>query len=183
MLENNKLYRKLCDNKVLGRVFSREVIAYLFFGVLTTVVSIGSYTGGLLLFDKLGLFAGTSSGLQGLMDRYHWLQYVPNLSESLRLFAANIISWVFAVAFAFITNKLFVFESKSWKLRTAARELLSFTGARVFSLVAETAVILFAVSIFSTNEVVAKVMGQIVVLVLNYILSKLFVFKRVNKQD
>ncbi len=96
----------------------------------------------------------------------------------MRLFVANIISWIFAVAFAFVTNKLFVFKSKSWQPRTAGKELASFTGARVFSLLAETVVILFVVSVLRGNEIVAKVAGQIVVLVLNYVLSKLFVFKK-----
>lgn len=126
----------------------------------------------------MGWFDGTSPGIKVLMDRHNWLHYVPNLSGSMRLFVANIISWIFAVAFAFVTNKLFVFKSKSWQPRTAGKELASFTGARVFSLLAETVVILFVVSVLRGNEIVAKVAGQIVVLVLNYVLSKLFVFKK-----
>ncbi|MEI6579058.1 MAG: GtrA family protein [Eubacteriales bacterium] len=178
MIEKNKLYRKICENKFFGKLFSREIISYFFFGVLATVVSIGSYAVFLWLCEKNGWLAGNSQGVMDMIAKHSWLKYVPNLSESLQVFAANLISWVCAVAFAFFTNKLFVFKSKSWKVGVASKELVSFVGARIFSLVAETLVIIIMVSALSTNEITAKVAGQIVVLILNYILSKIFVFKK-----
>jgi len=146
--------------------------------VLTTIVSIGSYAALLWFFNRFGWFAGTSPGLAGMMAKHAWLKHVPNLSESLQVFAANILSWVLAVAFAFVTNKLFVFESRTWQPGIAARELASFTGSRVFSLMAETFIIVFMVSALGSNEIIAKVVGQVVVLILNYILSKMFVFRK-----
>ena len=145
---------------------------------MTTVVSIGSYAAFLWLFDKNGWFAGNQIGLAELMAKHSWLKHVPNLSESLSIFIANILSWVCAVAFAFVTNKLFVFDSKSWKAGAVVKEISAFVGSRVFSLVAETLTILIFIIVLCTNEILAKVAGQVLVLILNYILSKVFVFKK-----
>jgi putative flippase GtrA len=150
----------------------------VFFGVLTTVVSIGSYAAFLWMFKKNGWFAGSSAGVAEMMVRHKWLKFMPNLSESLGVFAANILSWVCAVAFAYVTNKLFVFESISWKAGVVLKELSAFVGSRVFSLIAETVTIILMVSVLSTNEIFAKFIGQVLVLILNYILSKIFVFKK-----
>ena len=145
---------------------------------MTTVVSIGSYAAFLWLFKKNGWFAGTSPGVAEMLARHKWLKFMPNLSESLGIFAANILSWVCAVAFAYVTNKLFVFDSKSWKAGIVLKELAAFVGSRVFSLVAETLTIIIIVSVLNGHEIIAKVIGQVLVLILNYILSKVFVFKK-----
>jgi len=146
--------------------------------VLTTVVSIGSYAAFLWLFKKNGWFAGASPGVAEMLARHKWLKFMPNLSESLGIFVANILSWVCAVAFAYVTNKLFVFDSKSWKAGIVTKELAAFVGSRVFSLVAETLTIIIIVSVLNGHEIIAKVIGQVLVLILNYILSKVFVFKK-----
>lgn len=177
-IEKNKLYRKICENKFFGKLFNRETISYVLFGILTTIVSIASYAAFLWLFKKFGWFTGNPLVLAELMEKHIWLKHVPKLSESLSIFVANILSWVCAVAFAYVTNKLYVFESKSWKAGVVAKELPAFVGSRVFSLVAETLTILILISVLSTNEILAKVIGQVLVLILNYILSKIFVFKK-----
>ncbi len=178
IIEKNKFYRKVYENKFFGKLLNRETISYIFFGVLTTIVSIGAYAAALWLFEKNGWFAGNSPGLTEMMAKRSWLRHVPNLSESLKVLVANAISWVFAVVFAFVTNKLFVFASKSWKPGIAVKEAVGFVSTRMFSLVAETMVIVLFVSVLSTNEFAAKIAGQILVTILNYILSKLFVFKK-----
>ena len=168
----------------MGKLVNRETISYIFFGVLTTIISIGSYAIFLSLFEKQGWLGGESGALADFMLKHPWLEQVPNLSKSLRIFAVNTISWAIAVVFAFITNKLYVFQSKSRAWKTVWREATSFVGARVFSLAAETAVIVFWVSVLGGNELFAKaIVGQILVLVLNYLLSKLFVFKKAKKRD
>lgn len=165
----------------MGKLFNRETISYIFFGVLTTILSIAAYAGFLWLFEQEGWLAGESGTMADFMIKHPWLEQVPNLSTSLRIFAVNGISWAIAVAFSFVTNKLYVFESKSWAGKTVWREAASFVGARLFSFAAETAVILFWVSVLGGNEIFAKaVVGQILVLVLNYVLSKLVVFKKVR---
>ena len=179
LIEKNKFYRKICENRFFGKFFNRETINYIFFGVLTTIVSIITYAAFLWLFEKEGWLAGDSTYLTELMTKHPWLTHVPNLSKSLRIFAVNIISWLITVVFAFVVNKLYVFESRSWNRSVALKEFSGFVGARLFSLVAETAVIIFWVNVLNGSELFAKaVIAQILVMVLNYILSKLFIFKK-----
>jgi putative flippase GtrA len=179
LIEKNKFYRKVCENRFFGKLFNRETINYIFFGVLTTIVSIVAYAGVLWVFDKKAWLAGDSATLTELMTKHPWLAHVPNLSTSVRIFVVNIISWLITVVFAFVVNKLFVFESRSWEKSVAVKELTGFVGARLFSLAAETAVIIFWVSVLGGNEIFAKaVIAQIIVMILNYVLSKLFIFKK-----
>ena len=144
----------------------KELISYVFFGALTTVVSIGSFK----IFDSL------------LGERNYLL--------------TNIISWILAVIFAFFTNKLWVFESKTWKINTVIKEAISFAAARLFSLGIEefglwllVSVIgmkslSFAVFSFNINgNFIAKIIMQFVVVVLNYIFSKFLIFRKNKKQN
>ncbi len=139
----------------------RELITYIIFGVLTTIVSLVSFK----IFDSL-------------------------LGEKLYLLT-NIMSWIFAVSFAYITNKLWVFESKSWQGKTVIKELLGFVGARLFSLGVEELGLWLLIDILHTGalrlsilsldingNMIAKVIMQIVVIILNYVFSKLVVFKK-----
>lgn len=91
--------------------------------------------------------------------------------------AGNTIAWALAVAFAYITNKLFVFESKSFALKTLAKEIPSFILARVLSLVVTNAFLVFAEHI-SMNMLLAKAVISVAVIVINYIFSKLFIFEK-----
>lgn len=131
----------------------KEIIMYLIFGVLTTVVSLVSYS----LFVEL----------------------LP-----IGITVASAFSWVIAVSFAFITNKLFVFESRSREVKTVLREALSFFAARIVSGVVEIFLpeLLFSVgldfSLFGVKGLVAKLIVNIIVIIMNYIFSKLFVFKK-----
>nr|WP_207747841.1 GtrA family protein [Clostridium sp. D33t1_170424_F3] len=101
-----------------------------------------------------------------LRDVLHW-----------ELLTANTLAWVLSVAFAFVTNKLFVFQSKSFAARTLWREVASFAGARLLSLGVDTAGMWLLVRLLSWNDWLAKVIMNVIVIVLNYVFSKLFVFK------
>ncbi len=132
---------------------------YLIFGVLTTVVSWGSYA----LFEILfGTFISGSIVLSAV---------------------ANVLSWIVAVLFAYITNKLWVFKSKSFKGNVMMKELAAFVGSRLATGVLEWVgvpllmVIGLDQPIFGIEGMLAKVIVSVVVVILNYILSKLFVFK------
>lgn len=99
---------------------------------------------------------------------------------------ANAVAFVAAVAFAYITNKLFVFESKSWSGKVLLRELPAFVGARLLSFGLEELGLLICMwiqveqySLFGLNGIlVAKVVLSLVVVVLNYFFSKCFIFKK-----
>ena len=92
--------------------------------------------------------------------------------------ASNAIAWVGAVAFAYLTNKPFVFRSRDWSAKTVIPELTKFVGCRVGSGVLETAIIFLTVDWLGWNGNVMKLLTSVLVVVLNYIGSKLLVFKK-----
>lgn len=178
IVEKNTLYRRLNGHKVFGKVFNREMVAYVFFGVLTTIISFAVFGLFILLMDKTGWLSGDSAGISGLLERYPWLEKMPSLSRSLQVIAANVVSWIFAVAFSFVTNKHFVFGSTSHAPKIVIKELTAFLGARFFSLFAETATIMLLFNLLGIREIVAKGVAIVLVLALNYIFSKLFIFNK-----
>lgn len=124
-----------------------EVLIYLVFGVLTTVVNYVIY---LPVYNILGLSAALS----------------------------NAIAWVGAVAFAYLTNKPFVFKSNDWSVKTVIPELTRFLGCRVASGVAETVILLVTVDMLHWNGNLLKLLTSVLVVVLNYVASKLLVFRK-----
>ena len=91
---------------------------------------------------------------------------------------ATIIAWVLAVAFAYITNKLFVFESKSFEKAVLIKEITAFVSCRVFSGLCDLGFMVLAVEIIGINDSIAKLVANVFVVVINYIFSKLFIFKK-----
>lgn len=124
-----------------------DVLSYLFFGGLTTVVNYLVY---LPCYNLLGLSAAVS----------------------------NVIAWVVAVAFAFLTNKPFVFKSKDWSLETVVPELAKFVGCRIGSGLLETAIIFVTVDLLRWNGNIWKLVTSVLVVILNYVGSKLLVFQK-----
>ena len=90
---------------------------------------------------------------------------------------ANVIAWVVAVAVAFCGNKWLAFESHE-KGAGLIREVVSFLAMRLLTLGFEVVFLFIVVDKFQWNALAAKVIDNIIVIVLNYVLSKLFVFKR-----
>lgn len=127
----------------------KEVIMYLIFGVLTTVVSLVSY--------------------------YLLTITILNPESGIELQIANILSWIISVAFAYITNRKYVFESKS---KEFVKEISSFVGGRVATLLMDMAIMFIFVTLLHLNDKVFKLVSQVVVIVANYIISKIFVFKK-----
>ncbi len=100
-----------------------------------------------------------------------------NLSTTI----SNIIAWIIAVLFAYVTNKLYVFDSKTVKLKDLAREIFSFFSARIATLVIETAFLWVVIDKLGFNEILMKIISNIIVIILNYIFSKIFIFKKDKK--
>ena len=126
---------------------SYDILVYLIFGVLTTVVN--------------------------------YLVYLPcynllHLSSAL----SNVIAWAAAVAFAFVTNKPFVFRSHDWSAKTVIPELTRFIGTRLGSGGLETLILFLTVDWLGLNGNVWKLVTSVLVVVLNYIGSKLLVFRK-----
>ena len=134
--------------KLLGLIKKyEEVISYLFFGGLTTLVNYIVY---LPCYNLLHLSGAVS----------------------------NALAWIAAVAFAYLTNKPFVFKSHDWSAKTVFPELTKFVGCRIGSGLAETAIIFIAVDCLHCNGNIIKLVTSILVIVLNYIASKLLVFRK-----
>ena len=90
---------------------------------------------------------------------------------------ANIAAWIVSVLFAFAVNKLFVFDSKDWHCSKALPEFGKFVGARVVSGFAETALLWLFVDICGLHDGIIKIFVSILVVISNYIFSKLFIFR------
>ena len=124
-----------------------DILAYLFFGVCTTIINYVIY---LPCYNLLGLSASVS----------------------------NVIAWVVAVAAAYLTNKPFVFKSNDWSRETVIPELTKFIGCRVGSGAMETLILFLAVDLLGWNGNIWKLVTQVMVVILNYIGSKLLVFTK-----
>lgn len=142
-------------NDLFKKFVNKETINYLIFGVLTTIINYVVYIG-----CKTILGGGNSP-------------FVVSTS--------TIAAWILSVLFAFVTNKLFVFNSKSTKMSIVLKELIAFVVARLFSGVCDWGWMIVSVSYFSMNDTIAKILSNVFVVIMNYFFSKLFIFKRNNK--
>ena len=91
---------------------------------------------------------------------------------------SNVIAWVISVLFAFITNKLWVFESKSFNFKLFVKELGNFTVCRVATGVLDLGIMFVGVDLLNGPAIILKVASNIIVIILNYVMSKIFVFKK-----
>ena len=99
-------------------------------------------------------------------------------SFSASILVSQLVSWVLAVLFAYVVNKVFVFLSPDWSRQTVIKELIPFITCRISSLVAETIIMEVTVGLLHWNEPLMKILANVVVLVMNYVGSKLFVFRK-----
>lgn len=125
----------------------KEIFLYLLFGILTTIVAIGVYYA--LVFTIL------------------------NPENAIELQVSNVISWFFAVFFAYFTNRKWVFGSNNGNI---PKEIIKFVSARIFSLLLDMLIMFVFVSFLKMNDKIIKLMSQVVVILSNYVLSKFFVF-------
>ena len=100
-----------------------------------------------------------------------------NAEVALELQFANIISWIVGVTFAYVTNRIFVFKSKS---KDVLNEAISFVLSRIATLLIDMGIMFLFVTLLHQNDTLFKIISQIVVIVSNYVFSKLFVFKNGN---
>lgn len=125
-----------------------EIINYLIIGFLTTIVSLGSYY----------IFTHT---------------FLDNSIIGIQI--ANVLSWICAVTFAYVTNRKIVFKSRN---KNILKEMTGFFGSRIFSLLVEMISMFVMTTLLHINDMIAKIVCQVIVTVLNYVLSKIFVFRK-----
>ena len=108
----------------------------------------------------------------------NWIVYLPLFYlADFTAVLSNGIAWFCAVLFAFVTNKQFVFKSTDWNLRIIFSEFFRFIGCRILSGIIETVILLVSVDLLQWNGFIWKIVADSMVVILNYIGSKLFVFK------
>jgi putative flippase GtrA len=127
-----------------------HIISYLFWGVMTTLISLGSYALFLAVWD---------------------INYQ----------VSNVLSWIISVTFAFFVNKYFVFHSKTRGFKTLLKEGINFYGARLGTLGMEIVVLWIGVSVLNGDAYLWKLIVQVLILIANYLASKL-IFKK-NEMD
>lgn len=123
----------------------KELIMYLIFGVLTTLVNIIVY-------------------------------YVSTKIFLINYQISNVLAWILSVTFAFITNKLYVFESKNND--KLLKETISFYSLRLFSLGIDILIMYIMVSILNINDMISKIVSNVAIIIINYITSKLITFRK-----
>lgn len=103
---------------------------------------------------------------------------IANNTFEMKYLIANVLAWILSVIFAFITNKYFVFKSKSWEPTIWIKELISFFGTRAVTGLLDMGLMIILISFININELISKVIVNILVIVGNYFLSKLWVFNK-----
>ena len=161
----------------------KEIISYLFFGVVTTAVNWITYT---LMCLALG---ADSSQIKATDNVFNSMLHGASGRNLTMLFIANIIAWIAGVIVAFVTNKLWVFESKSWKPSVSIKELGGFVAARFATGLLEwfvfPAIVMAGLnqSVFGIQGFWAKAIVSVAVVVLNYVFSKFLVFRKKKKEQ
>lgn len=113
----------------------------------------------------------------GLTTVVDFVVYIVLTHFSVNYMIANVFSWFFAVAFAYITNKIFVFNSKTSDKTSLFDEIMGFLSARIFSLVFSLIFIYCSVTLLGMNDIIAKLAVSVFVVIINYVLSKFYIFQ------
>lgn len=130
-----------------------ELINYFVVGVLTTLVSWFVY------FASVAVFLDAENAIQ--------------------LQIANILSWIAGVAFAYVTNRKFVFKSKE---KNILKEAAQFSASRLSTLFLDMAVMFVMVTVMGIHDGVSKITSAVLVTIANYVISKFFVFKQEKEE-
>lgn len=130
---------------IYKKLFNKEIILYLIFGVLTTLVDA-------IIF------------------------YIANYTLNIHYVISTCLSWIFAVLFAYITNKIFVFSATQNK-QNIFKEMFSFFSLRLVSLLLSIVFMVIMVNIMNINEFLSKILVNVLVVIANYFFSKIFIFK------
>ncbi len=132
----------------------KEIVNYLIFGVLTTVISLVTY--------------------------YICVYTFLNPEQAVQLQIANVISWVLGVAFAYVTNRKFVFESNE---KNKIKEASKFVTSRIATLLMDMAIMFTGVTLLKFNDKIIKLVSQVGVIIANYLLSKIIVFNKGENEN
>lgn len=145
-----KLFRKNKYTNLLVELYYKykEIFDYLFFGGLVTIINFISY-------------------------------YIPANIIGVDKIVSNLIAFIISVIFAYVVNKEYVFETKWEGIQNVFKEFSSFVISRIGTgLLCDILIFAFMINILNINDVISKIFTQILVVILNYIIGKWFVFKQ-----
>lgn len=150
LFENDNLKEKRTLNKIISIIKkNQEIINYLIFGFFTTILSLVTY--------------------------YLLTLTILNPQNAILLQLANIISWILSVSFAYLTNRKYVFKSNN---RNFIKEISDFFLSRIITLLIDMIIMGIGVTYLGLSDKIFKLLSQVIVIIGNYLLSKLFVFKK-----
>lgn len=150
-----------------------NAIIYIFYGVVTTIINYIAHFGLRLAFTDLsGIGEYTFGSVMSAME-----------NSAVSSAGAATFAWVVSMVFAFFVNKFFVFEHKSTGRSEFAKEFFSFAGGRIFSYFCELAIMFICVDVMRLNELIIKLLCNVLVMILNYIFSKFLVFRKKKDQN
>ena len=134
----------------IKKLINKEIILYVIFGVLTTIVNLIAY----YLFSNI---------------------------ININYLISNAIAWIISVVFAYITNKFFVFNSSYINKDVIIEEFIKFMNCRLISGLSEVVLLFLFVDLLLMNDIVAKLIIEVLVALINFIFSKVFIFKGVDE--
>ena len=146
-----KALTSIKEFKIFLKKYS-EVISYLFFGVLTTLINLATF-------------------------------WILSTVFNLETIAATVAAWIIAVTFAFITNKIWVFKSKTKTNQETTKEAIMFVIARLITLGIEVILMWLMVDNLKQNKLIWKLLCNVITVILNYLFSKLIVFKEKKTKE
>lgn len=171
-----KFFKMFLGFPVIGKLLTYEMLSYLFFGVMTTVVNFVVF----FVSDKI---LGNESIVQ--------FSVFNNIFKITFEDISTVIAWIFAVLFAYVTNKLWVFESKTTEFKVVFKEIVSFFAARIVSFVVfESLGFMLVRNILNNTDYTtenfskwtAKILMAVIVVIFNYVMSKLVIFRKKSKE-
>lgn len=163
------IFKPLLKIPFVEKLLQYEVVSYLVFGVLTTVVNF-------VVYGLSNLLAGENYEAKILFSVGSF--------DFLWIYVSQALAWVAAVIFAYITNKLFVFESSSWKRNVVVKEIVSFFSARILSFILfEELLFILLAGIIGINGWISKIIISFLVIVFNFVASKLVIFRNKKRPE
>ena len=159
----------------------REIIMYCIFGVTTTIISWAVYSACEIIFSQVKMTDPEAVNFFSLIIEKTGEH--TDVNTFIVMLLSGVISWIIAVAVAFVTNKLWVFESKSWEKSLVRKEAWTFFGGRVFTGILEIIAVPafvswgFNMKLFGVDGLPAKIVISVAIVILNYILSKFISFR------
>ncbi len=162
------VFKKLYAIPAIHKLLEYEIVSYLFFGVMTTLVNFLACW----IMNKLPALWAPDVKYE------EYVLFSVGKLDILWTYLTNTVGWVAAVVFAFITNKLFVFESKERSAGGLTREIVSFVGARALSLVLFELLLFAGLQKLLGGYWIPKILSAVVNVVFNYFASKLVIFRK-----